>query len=58
MKLFMRITVAALVSVFALSSCGEEKFSKYQCPMKCEQEKTYDKPGNCPVCGMKLKGIK
>ncbi|HLO71787.1 MAG TPA: heavy metal-binding domain-containing protein [Flavipsychrobacter sp.] len=54
----MRVIVATLVSVFALSSCGEEKFSKYQCPMKCEQEKTYDKPGTCPVCGMKLKGIK
>jgi Cu(I)/Ag(I) efflux system membrane fusion protein len=22
--------------------------------MKCEGEKIYDKPGNCPVCGMKL----
>ena len=27
---------------------------KYFCPMKCEGEKTYDKPGNCPVCNMKL----
>ena len=26
----------------------------YQCPMKCEGEKTYDKPGKCPVCGMDL----
>lgn len=24
------------------------------CPMKCEQEKTYAKPGRCPVCHMKL----
>ncbi len=27
----------------------------YQCPMKCEGEKTYDKPGKCPKCGMDLK---
>lgn len=25
--------------------------------MKCEGEKTYDKPGNCPVCRMSLKKI-
>jgi len=28
--------------------------SHYQCPMRCEGEKTYDAPGNCPVCNMKL----
>ena len=27
----------------------------YQCPMKCEKEKTYDKEGKCPVCEMKLR---
>jgi hypothetical protein len=27
---------------------------KYTCPMKCEGDKTYDAPGNCPVCNMKL----
>ena len=26
----------------------------FYCPMHCEGEKTYDKPGNCPVCGMDL----
>lgn len=31
---------------------------KYQCPMKCEGEKTYDKPGNCPVCQMPMKEVK
>jgi len=29
----------------------------YQCPMKCEGEKTYEKPGNCPICGMNLKEV-
>lgn len=27
---------------------------KYYCPMHCDGGKTYDKPGNCPVCGMDL----
>jgi Cu2+-exporting ATPase len=26
----------------------------YYCPMHCEGEKTYDKPGDCPVCGIDL----
>ena len=26
----------------------------YYCPMHCEGDKTYDQPGNCPVCGMDL----
>jgi Cu2+-exporting ATPase len=26
----------------------------YYCPMHCEGEKTYDAPGDCPVCGMDL----
>ena len=27
----------------------------YYCPMHCEDDKTYDQPGDCPVCGMHLK---
>ncbi|MEX2427537.1 MAG: heavy metal-binding domain-containing protein [Bacteroidales bacterium] len=30
----------------------------YQCPMKCEGDKTYNAPGNCPVCNMKLVAVK
>ena len=26
----------------------------YYCPMHCEGDKTYDSPGDCPVCGMDL----
>jgi len=26
----------------------------YYCPMRCEGEKTYSQPGDCPVCGMDL----
>ena len=51
-----------------LTSCGNQEnaqksekttqVEEYQCPMKCEGEKTYDKPGKCPVCGMRLKKVK
>lgn len=27
---------------------------KYHCPMNCEGNKFYNKPGKCPVCGMNL----
>lgn len=38
---------------------GEEQHAAavYQCPMKCEGDKTYDQPGTCPVCSMDLKQI-
>ena len=36
------------------SSKGGNK-GKYYCSMRCEGDKTYDKPGDCPVCGMHLK---
>ncbi len=26
----------------------------YYCPMRCEGDKTYDEPGDCPKCGMEL----
>ncbi|MBC7868140.1 MAG: zf-TFIIB domain-containing protein [Gloeobacteraceae cyanobacterium ES-bin-316] len=29
----------------------------YQCPMKCEGDKTYSKAGRCPVCNMNLKAV-
>lgn len=32
--------------------------AEYQCPMKCEDEKTYSEPGNCPECKMALKEVK
>ncbi len=36
------------------SHSAESKGERYYCPMHCEGDKTYDKPGNCPVCGMHL----
>jgi hypothetical protein len=32
----------------------DEHQHSYRCPMNCENGKTYDKPGKCPVCGMNL----
>jgi len=31
--------------------------AQYQCPMKCEEEKTYDEAVQCPVCGMDTKEV-
>ena len=38
-------------------SAPAEQASLYQCPMQCEGDKTYDKPGKCPVCGMDLQPV-
>ena len=29
----------------------------YQCPMKCEGDKTYEEESTCPVCNMDLKKV-
>jgi Heavy metal binding domain/Prokaryotic membrane lipoprotein lipid attachment site len=69
MKKILFLAVMALV-VSACGSHSEQKstvvladttkavaMSGYQCPMKCEGDKTYDKPGECPACGMDMKDI-
>ena len=35
----------------------EMAMSSYQCPMKCEGDKTYDEEGACPECKMDLKKV-
>ena len=35
----------------------EMAMSTYQCPMKCEGDKTYEEEGACPECKMDLKKI-
>jgi len=38
-----------------LAENGQDKGKGvFYCPMNCESEKTYDQPGDCPVCGMDL----
>ncbi len=44
------------------TSLGAEKADMamndvYQCPMDCEEGKTYEEEGKCPVCGMDLKKV-
>ena len=55
------IALAVAMTLFSYSSAAnstpEQDVIKYQCPMKCEGEKTYDKPGKCAVCGMELEKI-
>ncbi|MBE0647427.1 MAG: copper-translocating P-type ATPase [Bacteroidales bacterium] len=36
---------------------GDHSQGTYYCPMHCEGDKTYDKPGDCPKCGMDLKMV-
>ena len=49
--------------LFLLGACQQHDHSKhgaataYQCPMKCEGDKTYPAPGSCPVCKMDLKPV-
>ena len=35
-------------------SSNSEGSGVFYCPMHCEGDKTYDHPGDCPVCGMDL----
>ncbi|HET6243112.1 MAG: hypothetical protein H0V01_07625 [Bacteroidetes bacterium] len=70
MKKQIIITTLSLVVIMFIASCGintsETKSStetekietaQYQCPMKCEGKKNYDKPGQCPVCNMDLEKV-
>lgn len=59
----MKNILILFVTFLAFTSCkNKEKPSQevevvvlYQCPMKCEGEKTYEHTGSCPVCKMDLK---
>jgi protein SCO1/2 len=48
-----------LINLMACNTKNSAKTTaeKYQCPMHCEGDKTYDKPGNCAVCKMDLKPL-
>ncbi len=49
---FLLLSLIFLTAPSCTSTKGEEVL--YQCPMKCEGEKTYTKPGSCPVCNMDI----
>jgi hypothetical protein len=59
-----KLIMLSLIAASFLMSCNQKSETKnqdsttvaatYQCPMDCEKGKTYDKPGKCSVCDMKL----
>ena len=44
----------APIQIVEFETNTSDKSGTYYCPMHCEGDKTYSKPGNCPVCGMNL----
>ncbi|WP_205677815.1 heavy metal-binding domain-containing protein [Brumimicrobium salinarum] len=61
-------TGAFFLSGMMFTACGSETATTeaeeqtansevYQCPMDCEEGKTYEEPGQCPVCEMDLKKV-
>jgi protein SCO1/2 len=57
-KSFRLFSIILVAGLFSVTACSENKtYTSYQCPMKCEGKKTYDKAGNCPVCEMELEGV-
>jgi protein SCO1 len=61
MKTIISAASILVIMFCSFSSCRNSSTKQeavYQCPMKCEGDKTYDKPGTCPVCGMDLEEVK
>lgn len=63
-----KILIAVLsIGFFTMSTAKAQEKAKmkvektekvaFACPMQCEGEKTYDKPGSCPTCKMDLKKV-
>lgn len=56
-----KITILSILLLFFLiaTTCTTTQSEEvlYQCPMKCEGEKTYSKPGSCAVCKMDLQKL-
>ncbi len=50
-----------LAGLLLAAACGQSQKNAaatlYQCPMKCEGEKTYPRQINCPVCNMRLQPV-
>jgi len=61
MEQFIQCEMREITENYFLNlSCQDRQFNRhqgrpeyesgYQCPIKCEGSKTFDQPGNCPVC--------
>lgn len=60
----IKAVISILVVLLTLASCNSNtsknasnEVALYQCPMKCEGDKTYAETGSCPICKMDLKPI-
>lgn len=63
----VKVVLAMVLAVFSFTAVNAQTPSAsinitvantvYQCPMKCEGDKTYDKEGKCPKCNMNLKKV-
>ena len=68
-KRILKLSLVLALGALTFSSCnkaentdtheshGHDHSVQYQCPMKCEKDKTYDHAGKCPVCTMDLKEV-
>ncbi len=66
-KVILSVAVVVIMGTMLVSCKGESKkvepveevaLTEYQCPMKCEGDKTYtDKDTKCPVCNMALVAV-
>ena len=63
MKKIVLVLAIVFATAFTFTSCKSEKKEEkkevatvlYQCPMDCEDGKSYTEEGSCPVCKMDLK---
>ncbi len=55
--LFLSILLASIITSSCNTSQSNAEEVHYQCPMKCEGDKTYLEPCTCPVCNMDLQKL-
>ena len=58
----IKFVVILFLVLLSFTSCDSNKQKQkdeiaYQCPMKCEGEKTFNSKGSCSICNMDLKSI-
>ncbi len=66
-NLVLAVALSLISNIATIAQCGDHSKMKtdattmktddkiaFACPMKCEAEKTYEKEGKCPKCGMNL----
>ncbi|WP_299432447.1 heavy metal-binding domain-containing protein [uncultured Maribacter sp.] len=56
-RLFSLILLCTLVFSCKEKTKQDTATVLYQCPMDCENDKTYTEKGSCPVCKMDLKTL-